>query len=236
MALAGEKLGVRTIVFTPASAPATKRAAIVAHGAELRDQAPDYDTAERWAREYAAGGAAVFISPYNHPDVIAGAGTVALEILESAPATDVVVVPIGGGGLAAGIAVAMNHAGSRARVIGVEVEASTPFATGLARGAITEISVRPSLADGLIGNLEPGAVTFEYVRDHVGRLVSVSEESLRAAVRGLAEEEHLIAEGAGAAATAAVLARDVVAPNERAVVLVTGGNIDLARFREVVAD
>ena len=99
---------------------------------------------------------------------------------------------------------------------------------------ITAIDVKPSLADGLTGNLEPGSITFDYVRRYVDRLVSVSEEDLQSAVRGLADHEHLIAEGAGAAATAAVLSRDVVQPGERAVVLVTGANIDLARLRDVI--
>ena len=234
MALAGERLHVRTIVFTPQSAPATKKAAIVRHGAELHDDHPDYDAAERAAREYAAAHDVPFISPYTHPDVIAGAGTVGLEILAQTPDVRTIVVPIGGGGLASGIGLVMKHAAPHVTVVGVEVDASRPFAVGLARGAITEIVVQPSLADGLTGNLEPGATTFEYVRRTVDRLVSVSEERLRDAVRGLAGEEHLVVEGAGAAATAAVLAGDVVSSGERAVVLVTGGNIDAGRFRELL--
>jgi threonine dehydratase len=230
MALAGERLGVQTVVFTPATAPATKKAAIVRHGADLRDEAADYDTAERSARACADALGAPFISPYNHPDVIAGAGTVGLEILDAAQEVDLVVVPVGGGGLISGIAMALKHAAPRVHIVGVEVEASTPFATSLARGVITAIDVRPSLADGLIGNLEPETMTFDLVRRYVDRLVSVSEDSLRRAIRGLAEEEHLMVEGAGAAATAAVLAHGLVSPNTRAVVLVTGGNIDLATF------
>ena len=229
MAFAGERLGLRTIVFTPATAPQTKRAAIAQHGAELRAEAPDYDEAERRAREYAEQTRAVYISPYTHPDVIAGAGTVALELLQSA-LFETVVVPIGGGGLASGMAIALKQAAPHVKVLGVEVDASRPFAASLARGAIVEIEVKPSLADGLIGNLEPGAITFQYVRRFVDEVTSVSEESLRAAIRELATEEHLIVEGAGAAATAAVLTRDAIARGARAVVLVTGGNIDVGTF------
>jgi threonine dehydratase len=234
IALAGERFGVRTVVFTPRSAPATKKQAIVHHGAELHDDSPDYDTAERAARDYAAREGATFISPYNHPHVIAGAGTIGIEILDQAPETDVVIVPVGGGGLASGVGVVMKHAAPRVKVIGVEVDASRPFATAIERGAITPIDVQPSLADGLTGNLEPGSITFEYVRRYVDRLVSVSEADLQSAVRGLADHEHLIAEGAGATATAAVASRDVVQPGQRAVVLVTGANIDLARLRDVI--
>ena len=235
LALAAERLGLHATVFTPATAPETKKAAIRRHHAVLRDAAPDYDAAERLAREYAHETGALYISPYNHPDVIAGAGTIALEVLETAPDTEVVVLPLGGGGLASGVALALKHAAPHVRTVGVEVEASRPFATGLPLGRITEIEVRPSLADGLIGNLEPGSMTFALVGRYVDRLVSVSEEELRSAIRGLAGEEHLIAEGAGAAATTAVLSGRAVRPGQRAVALVTGGNIDLATFLGVIA-
>jgi threonine dehydratase len=235
IALAAARFGLTAIVFTPATAPVTKKAAIRQHGATLRDEAPDYDTAEQLARDYASNEGATFISPYNHPDVIAGAGTIALEILDAAPDTDAVLVPLGGGGLAAGIGLAIKSADPRVTVIGVEAQASRPFSAGLARGAITTVDVRPSLADGLIGNLEPGSVTFDLVRQYLDSLVSVSETELRDAIRGLAGEEHVIAEGAGAAATAAV-SRRTVRPGERAVVLVSGANIDLRRLSDVLSD
>jgi threonine dehydratase len=235
-ALAAERLGLPAVVFTPSAAPMTKKAAIRRHGAELRDEAPDYDEAERLAREHAGRAGAMYISPYNHPDVIAGAGTVALEILDDNVDFDTVVVPLGGGGLASGVGVAMKAAGAGVSIVGVEVRASRPFATSRERGAITPIEVSPSLADGLVGNLEPGSITFDLVERHVDRLVSVSEEELRDGVRGLAAEEHVIAEGAGAAAVAAVLAGKAVRPGSRAVVLVTGSNMDLATFAAVVRD
>jgi len=235
MALAAGLLGFRAVVFTPAAAPATKKAAIRALGAELRDEPVDYDAAEFGARKRADDERAPYISPYNHPDVIAGAGTIALELLDTLPAIDVVVVPLGGGGLASGIAIALERAAPHVRIVGVEVAASTPFATGIRHGGITPIDVQPSLADGLTGNLEPGSMTFDIVRGGVDRLVAVSEQELCDAVRGLAAEEHLMAEGAGAAATAAVLAGRAVQPGERAVVMLTGGNIDLEKFARIVA-
>jgi threonine dehydratase len=234
IAMAAERLGLRAIVFTPARAPETKKAAIRRHGAELRDHPLDYDTAEHEARQYAEAEGACYISPYNHPDVIAGAGTIVLEILESLPSLDVLVVPLGGGGLASGLGVALAAAAPEVEVVGVEVEASTPFAVGLRRGAITAIEPKESLADGLIGNLEPASMTFELVRRSVDRLTTVSELELTAAIRGLAAEDHLIAEGAGATATAAVLAGKAVSPGQRAVVMLTGGNIDLEQFLRTV--
>jgi threonine dehydratase len=224
------------VIFTPVTAPDTKKRAIRQHGGDLRDDLPDYDAAERAACQFAETEDALYISSYNHPDVIAGAATIALEILDLLPGLDVVVVPLGGGGLASGVALTLKAAAPALRIVGVEVEASTAFATSTARGEITPVVVKPSLADGLTGNLEPGSITFELVRRYVDALTSVSEENLVTAIRGLAAEEHLIAEGAGAAATAAVLTRDVVGEGQRAAVLLTGANIDLEVFARVVAD
>jgi threonine dehydratase len=234
MAFAGRRLGVAVTVFTPASAPETKKRAIQGLGADLRDRAEDYDAAETQARDHAAKTGSPFISPYNHPDVIAGAGTVALEILEATPDVEVVMVPVGGGGLISGIATVVKHAAPHVRVVGVEAQASQPFAAALAAGEIRPIDVGASIADGLVGNLERGAMTFEYVRRYVHALVSVTEDALEQAIHGLAEHEHLIVEGAGAAATAAVLGCAAVPAGARAVVLVTGGNIDVETFAEVL--
>jgi threonine dehydratase len=234
IAYAAETLGRRAVVFVPAAAPATKKTAIARHGVELHDEPADYDAAEREARAYADREGALYVSPYNDVNVIAGAGTIALELLDELPAFDVLVVPLGGGGLASGLGIAIDHIAPHVTIVGVEAAASTPFSTGIARGGITTIDVSPSLADGLTGNLEPGSMTFDLVRRHVDRLVSVSEPDLTDAIRGLAGEEHLIAEGAGAAATAAVLRRSIVSPGQRAVVMLTGGNIDLSVLAAIV--
>lgn len=229
LALASERLGLETVVFTPATAPRTKKAAIRQHGVELRETA-DYDDAERAARAFAAETGALYISPYNHRDVITGAGTIALEILDVLPRLDTLVVPIGGGGLASGIAIAIKAAAPRVRIVGVEAAASTPFAVGRQAGRLTVIEPRDSLADGLTGNLEPGSITFDIVQQLVDNLVAMDESEIASAVRGLAAEEHLIAEGAGAVATAAAIARDVVRVDETAVLVVSGGNIDVAKL------
>jgi threonine dehydratase len=232
MAFAAEALGVRTIVFTPASAPRTKRDAIRRHGAELRDDSGTYDEAEQAARAHADAYGGVYISPYNHPDVIAGAGTVAVEVIEACPDVGTIVVPLGGGGLASGIGLAVRAAASNARVIGVEAAASTAFSTGLARGAITPIHPEPTLADGLAGNLEPGSITFPLVQRVVDEVVTISEDDLRAAMRATAAEEHLIVEGSAAVAIAAAARpRDTDAP---VVAIITGANVDVETFAEVL--
>lgn len=233
LALASERLGLRTVVFVPATAPDTKKSAIRQHGVELHETR-DYDAAERAAREYAEAEDALYVSPYNHPDVIAGAGTAALEILDALPSFDVLVAPLGGGGLASGLGVALKAAAQSARIIGVETAASTPFAVSRRAGRITEIQPHTSLADGLTGNLEAGAITFDLVERVVDELTSVDEEQIADAIRGLAAEEHLVAEGAGAVATAAVLRPGVVKTGQTAVVMVTGSNIDVAQLATIL--
>src|SRR5688500_3226156 len=148
MALAAEERGLTCVVFTPINAPEAKKNAIRRHGAILHSDCADYDVAEHQAREFADQEGGVYISPYNHPDVIAGAGTIGLEIIEAMIGVDVVVVPLGGGGLASGIGLAIKTASPKTTMVGVEVEASSPFTSSLEAGRITAITPRPSLADG----------------------------------------------------------------------------------------
>jgi threonine dehydratase len=215
----------------PASAPRTKLDAIRALIGDvvLTD---DYDTAERRAKEDAAHTGAVFMSPYSDPDVIAGAGTVALEIYEDCPDLATVVVPIGGGGLTSGVALALE--GTGATVIGVEARASCPFTRGIERGRIVHIDVAPTIADGLAGNLDPDTVTFEIVRRLVHQIEVVSEEEIRSAVRGLLDEERLIAEGAAAVAVAGARRLRPGGGRQKIAVVVSGANIDADKLKEII--
>jgi threonine dehydratase len=215
-------------VYVPEHAPRTKTDAIRSLGADLRP-CRDYDEAERRAKQHGDG---IYISPYAHPDVIAGAGTVALEILEDLPEVDTIVAAIGGGGLISGIAIATLDC---AEAAGVEVQASTPFTTSLAAGRITQIEVGETLADGLSGNLDPDTPTFAIVARLVKRIAVVSEEDLLAAVRGTARHERLIIEGAAAAAVAAVASRRLDVVGRKTVVVLSGANIDLAKWCQLSA-
>ena len=202
--------------------------AIRAAGAELRECA-DYDEAERQAKAHAAGGGGLWISPYSHPDVIAGAGTIALELLEDLPSIDTVIVPVGGGGLVSGIGIAVKALSPSTRVIGVEVAASCPFTRSLAAGRLVTIDVGPSLADGLTGNLDPDTITLDIVREVVDRIVVVDEPVLRRALAGVVTHEHLVIEGAAAAGPAAILSGQIELKGNVAVIL-TGANIDRDRL------
>jgi threonine dehydratase len=230
MAHAAQVVGVALTVYVPETAPRAKLDAIRASGASMTT-CRNYDEAEISAKRHAARGHATFVSPYSHPDVIAGAGTIALEILSDQPQVDEVIAPIGGGGLISGIAIAAKHSGARCEIRGVEVEASCPFTRGLAAGGIVPIDVGETIADGLSGNLDPQTVTFDIVRSTVDRIDVVTESGLAQAIAGLAREERLIAEAAGAAAIAAVLEHGT---SGRVALIVSGANIDLEKLKTFI--
>jgi threonine dehydratase len=217
--------GLHLTVYAPDNAPRAKKDTIRRMGAELIGCA-DYDEAELRAKEHAATGSASFISPYSHPDVIAGAGTIGLEIAEQDPSIDTVVVSVGGGGLLSGIAVALKGLRHPAKIVGVEVEASCPFKQGLAAGHIVHIDVGRTLADGLSGNLDPDTMTFDMVRMLVDRMTVVTEDQLREAIRGIVREERLVAEPAGAAAVAPFMGEGLPLDGRRIAIVVSGANID----------
>jgi threonine dehydratase len=233
LAYAAHRARLPLAVYVPADAPRTKVEAIRKAGAQVIS-CRDYDEAESRAKSHGASGAALFISPYSHPDVIAGAGTVGLEIIEQRPDIESIVVPVGGGGLVSGIAIAAKALSSRLRVTGVEVGASSPFTAALAAGKIVRIDVQPTIADGLSGNLDPDTVTFEIVRTLVDRIVVVGEAHVKQAVRDLVSEERLIVEGAGAVATAAIQTGSIDCGGRPTAVIVSGANIDPDTLRQFI--
>jgi threonine dehydratase len=230
LAAAARTFNLPLVVFTPADAPKAKLDAIRRDGADLRPDGRDYDEAERMAKAFAKETGAEFISPYSDADVIAGAATVALEMFEDEPGLDTLVVPIGGGGLISGVATVAKAINPRCEVIGVELDVAHAFQLSLRAGKLVEIDAGASLADGLGGNPDPETITFALIQRLVDRIVTVSEEDLAAAIVGLVDAEHLIAEGAGAAATAALVGRHIDVRDRRIGVIVSGGNIDRARL------
>ena len=226
LAIAAETFGIPLTVFTPADAPATKLDAIRRHRAVLRAEGRDYDHAEILAKQFSVEQGAAFISPYSDADVIAGAGTVALEIFEDAPDVDMIVAGIGGGGLISGVGTVARHVNPACRVVGVELDVSCAFLTSLRAGRLVEIVAGPSLADGLGGNPDPETITFAIVQRVVDEIVTVSEIELARGLAGLVSAEHLVAEGAGAAGTAALLARKIAPLGKHVAVVLSGSNID----------
>lgn len=234
LAHAARALSLPLTVFIPSNAPLAKIDPIRAAGAALQ-LCRDYDDAEREAKRFAASEGARYISPYSHPDVIAGAGTIALELLDDLPDVDAILVPIGGGGLISGVAVVADTLAPAVHVIGVEVEASCPFTRSIAAGRIVPIEVQPSIADGLTGNLDPETITFDIVHQLVDRIEVVSDDAVRLAMADVVTKEHLVVEGAAAVGIAALSNGKLDLRGQRVVVILTGSNIDRERLLEVLS-
>src|SRR5262249_39071535 len=161
------------------------------------------------------------VSPYNDPDIIAGAGTIGVEVMDDWPEADTLLVPLGGGGLAAGVSCVMKARAPGCRTIGVELTTNPAFRVARVHGAIPTIPVLPSLADGLTGNIEPGSITFPLVERYLDDLIGVDEEHIAPAIVSLASEERVIVEGAGAIGVAAAANQLVDLTGRRVVIIVS---------------
>lgn len=233
VAFAAQRLGRDAAVVMSRRAAPAKLNALGRFPAEVILHGDDYESAEQHARDLANSGFR-YLSPSNDPDVISGQATVGIELLNELPGSFTVVCSVGGGGLASGLGLAASRA-PRMTVIGVESAASRAVSTAVRAGEVVPVRVGPTLADGIAGNLEPGSVTVDLIRDLVADLVAVTDEEIIAAIRYLAREHGLIAEGAGAAPLAAIMAGRV--PASGTVVAVIGGrNIDPADLARVLAD
>ena len=232
VALAASLLGIKSTVFMPEGAPIPKERATRAYGAEVVFHGRYLEDALAEAKEFSARTGAVLIHPFDHFDIVAGQGTVGLEILEQAPDVETVLVPTGGGGLLAGVAIAVKALRPDVKVIGVQAEGAAAYPASLEKGNPVALESMKTLADGIAVGL-PGEITFAAVRDHVDEILTVSEDSLSRALLALLERAKMVVEPAGAAAVAAMLDR----PSEfrtPAVALLSGGNIDPLLLGKVI--
>lgn len=235
LAWAAQAAGVQCTVVMPATAAATKVAASAGYGATVIQHGTSMDAFQR-AHELAAEHGFTFVHPFDADHTIEGTGTVSLEIFEQTTAPDVVVIPIGGGGLISGMAVAIKEASPATRVIGVEPETSSVMRQSVdADKAIRLAAMTPTIADGLAAPMA-GERNFEIVRRYVDDVVLVSEAEIADAMAFLMTRCKLVAEGAGAAATAALLSgRLPLQPSDHVVAMVSGGNVDLERLASLRA-
>jgi threonine dehydratase len=234
LAYAASVLGATVTVIVPRLASAAKVSAIQQFDVRLVLHGEGYGEAEAHALDLAAQDGSRYVSPYNDPDVIAGQATIARELLEQVPNLGTVVVPSGGGGLLAGMSIGL--AGTGVRVIGIESEASPSMSAALASGGIVPITVEPTLADGLAGNFEAGAVTVDIALGHRVEVRTVSEADIRSAMAFSIYKMGLVLEGAGAVGVAALRA-GVLGPDpdgKATVVLLTGRNVAPALLEEVL--
>ncbi|MEU2434932.1 threonine ammonia-lyase [Streptomyces rubradiris] len=232
VALASSLLGVHATVFMPQGAPLPKVSATRDYGAEVRLHGQVVDETLAAAEEYAARTGAVFIHPFDHPDVIAGQGTVGLEILEQCPEVRTIVVGMGGGGLAAGIAVAVKALRPDVRIVGVQAEGAACYPPSLAAGRPVSLRNPATMADGIrVGR--PGVVPFGIVGELVDEVRTVSEDELSAALLLCLERAKLVVEPAGASPVAALLAAPETFEGPVVAVL-SGGNVDPVLMQRVL--
>ena len=224
VALASSLLDISSTVFMPEGAPIPKVQATKAYGAQVRFHGHSVDEALQEAKRFSDETGAVLVHPFDHPDIVAGQGTVGLEILEQVPDVRTVVVCTGGGGLLAGIAIAVKSTRPDVRVVGVQAESAAAFPASLAAGHPVVLDAMTTMADGIAIGC-PGTVPFGIVRELVDEVVTVSEESLSQALLLCLERAKMVVEPAGAAGVAALL-DDPRAFEPPVVVVLSGGNID----------
>jgi len=239
VAYAARMFGVKSVIVMPMNAPPLKVASTAALGAEIVKVGAGSLDRMRRAEELAAQHGYVIVPPYNDEHIIAGQGTVGLEILEDCPEVDLVLVPTGGGGLISGVSAALKLSGSTAKVVGVEPELANDAQQSFRKGEIVELPaerVSSTLADGL-RTQSVGPINFEHIRSFVDDMITVSEEQIRSAMREMAMNAHLVAEPSGAVTFAAWLFHQTELPESRKIVaVVSGGNVDPQLLAEVLAE
>ncbi len=229
----GARLGISTKIVMPEGTPLIKVQRTEKFGGEVLLFGTNYDEAAEKAQELQAEEGRTFVHPFDDPDIIAGQGTVGLEILEQVEGVDTVLVAIGGGGLASGLSVAIKESRSDVTVLGVEPEVLPSMKTAVQRGRVTEVKSAQTLADG-IAVRQVAQRTLEHVRKYVDDIVTVSEREIANAVLLLLEQEKTLAEGAGAAPLAPLLSGKLDLEGQRVCVLVCGGNIDVNVISRII--
>lgn len=233
VALAAAKNHIKSLICLPDGAPISKVEATKSYGAEVCMVNGVYDDAYKKALELKEEKNYTFVHPFDNEDVIAGQGTIGLEILEQMPDVEAVIVPIGGGGLISGVAFVIKNLNPNIKVYGVQASGAPSMRNSIRDGKIECLDHVSTIADG-IAVKEPGEHTFQYVSKYVDEIVTVTDDEISAAILALIERQKLIAEGAGAASVAAAMFNKVPIQGKKTVCLVSGGNIDVTILSRVI--
>jgi threonine dehydratase len=233
VALAARRMGIKATICMPDGAPISKVQATKSYGAEVALVKGAYDDAYQYACRLQEEEHATFIHPFDDPDVIAGQGTIGLEILDQLKDVDVIVVPVGGGGLISGVAYAAKSLKPGIKIYGVQAKEAASMADSLKYDEQVTLNTVNTFADG-IAVKHPGDLTFELIKDYVDGVVTVTEDEIAVAILALIEKQKLIAEGAGAVSLAAVMADKIPVEGKNVVCLVSGGNIDVNILSRVI--
>ena len=233
VALAATKHGVKSLICLPEGAPISKIQATKGYGADVCLVKGVYDDAYQKALELKEQYGYTFVHPFDDADVIAGQGTVALEILEDMPKVDAIVVPIGGGGLISGIAYTIKNLKSKIKVYGVQAEGAPSMYRSVKEGAPITLDEVNTIADG-IAVKHPGTLTYELTKKYVDDIFTVSEDEIATAIVTLMERKKMVAEGAGAVSVAAAMFNKLPLKDKNVVCIVSGGNIDVNKLSRVI--
>ena len=228
VALVAQQFGIRAVVVMPNTAPALKVERVKRYGAEVIQVGPTSLARKARAEAEAAARGLTIVPPFDHPWIVAGAGTVGLELLEQYPQVTTVFVPVGGGGLASGVAAAIKQTRDDIRIVGVEPEGAPKMSRSMAEGHPVTLEMTSSIADGLLP-VRPGDLTFAHVQAFVDEVVTVDDHAIAAAVRWLFEEARIVAEPSGAVTVAAARAAGL-APAGRPLAVISGGNVGAEDF------
>ena len=234
VAYALKRLELSGLIFVPENAAPTKVEAIKRLGGEVRVYGDDGVVAERYARAYAAENGSSYVSPYNDLEIVAGQGTVGLELARQLDKVDAVLVALGGGGLVSGIAAYLKTVRPNVEIIACSPANSAVMMASVEAGKIVDVPSLPTLSDGTAGGVEAGAVTFEMVKTLVDDYVTVSEEEIKAAMRRFIELHHMLLEGAAGVVVAAYQKLQERLEGKNVVLVICGANIGLADLRTVL--
>ena len=233
VAMAATQSGIQSLIWMPDGAPISKVEATKQLGAEVRLVKGAYDDAYATALQLQEDTGATFIHPFDDDEVIAGQGTIGLEILDELENPDAVVVPIGGGGLISGVAYAIKHLNPNVKIYGVQAAGAASMVKSQQEGTPITLDQAETFADG-IAVKHPGDITYQLVEQYVDEIVTVSEDEIAAAILALIEKQKVIAEGAGAVSIAAVLFHKLPVEGKKVVCIVSGGNIDVNILSRVI--
>lgn len=233
VALAAQKNGIKAVICLPDGAPISKVEATKSYGAEVCLVEGVYDDAYQKALELRDEKGYTFLHPFNDEDVIAGQGTIALELADQIPDMDAVIVPVGGGGLISGIAYTIKTLNPRVKVYGVEAKGAPSMKNAIEHGKIEELPSVYTIADG-IAVKKPGDMTYELCSKYVDEIVTVTDDEISAAILALMEQHKLVTEGAGAVAVAAAMFNKIDLQGKKAVCVLSGGNIDVTILSRVI--
>ena len=233
VAISASKLGIKSTIVMPKSAPFAKIYATRKYGGEVVLHGEVYDEAYQKAIEIQKATGATFVHPFNDPYVIAGQGTIGVEIMAEQPDLDVILVPIGGGGIAAGVALAAKTINPNVKVIGVQTKNAPSMYESLRCGHVEVMPVNKTIADGIAVG-EPGELTFSIIKEYVDEIITVSETEISQAVLLLLENCNLVCEGAGAVSVAAIMSKKLDLKDKKVGAILSGGNIDINMIESII--